>query len=67
MLTSAQAEPWIATAEKISSDELAVLVVGKPPKTPLQGEEVVPCKNRDGHMVLISCRMYQLGAKIVTF
>eukprot|EP00435_Cladocopium_sp_Y103_P052021 s857_g16.t1 len=68
MLTSAQAEPWLASTEKLSSDELALLVVGKPPVSSVSGTEVVvPCTNLDHQMVLIHCMLYQLGAKAVTY
>eukprot|EP00435_Cladocopium_sp_Y103_P019095 s359_g4.t1 len=68
MVTSQQAEPWLSAPDKISSDELGLLVVGKPPQTSLSGEEVVvPCRNLDGHMVLIHCKLYQLGSKDVTY
>ena len=68
MLSSRQAEPWLSATDKISSDELGLLVVGKPPQTAVQGEDVVvPCRNLDGHMVLIHCKLYQLGSKAVTY
>ncbi|CAL1140135.1 unnamed protein product [Cladocopium goreaui] len=68
LLSSLQAEPWLSTSDKISSDELALLVIGKSPSTTVTGEDVVvPCRNLDGHMVLLHCHLYQLGTKLVTY
>lgn len=68
LLSSLQAEPWLSTSDKISSDELALLVIGKSPSTTVTGENVVvPCRNLDGHMVLLHCHLYQLGTKLVTY
>eukprot|EP00435_Cladocopium_sp_Y103_P042235 s10_g11.t1 len=67
MLLATDAEPWLAAPQKISSDELALLVPGKPPNSQVLGTEVVvPCLNPDSQMVLIHCHMYQLGSKEVT-
>ncbi|CAL1157993.1 unnamed protein product, partial [Cladocopium goreaui] len=64
----AQSATWLTAQEKISSDELALLIVGKPPATTMQGVEItVPCHNRDGQMVLLHCHLFQLGTKDVTF
>ena len=68
MLTSAQAEPWLLSNEKISSDELAVLVLGKPPAAALTSTEVVvSLKNPDNQMVLLHCHLFQLGTTDVTY
>lgn len=68
MMTTSQASPWLQTDEKLSGDELAILVIGVKPETKIQHTEIaVPCHNLDGQMVLVKCAMYQLGTKEVTY
>eukprot|EP00438_Fugacium_kawagutii_P012397 Skav215502 [mRNA] locus=scaffold165:838310:842707:- [translate_table: standard] len=62
-----QAQPWIQSGQPTSSDELALLVIGK-----LAGETVLPnheirfpCLNQSKQMVILSGVIVQLGSKKV--
>jgi len=65
--TPSQAEVWVREGQKISADELGVLVVGPiNVHSALVSEEVTfPCLNNDHQMVLINATMIQLGAKAI--
>ena len=66
LMNTSQAAQWLQTEEKLSSDELAILVLGPRPETKLPCTELsVPCHNLDGQMVLLKCFMFQLGVKDV--
>jgi len=68
LMGTTQAAQWLQTPEKLSADELALLVVGAKPESKLPFQELsVPCHNLDGNMVLLKCFMYQLGAKEVLY
>eukprot|EP00438_Fugacium_kawagutii_P001282 Skav218599 [mRNA] locus=scaffold3628:117809:122356:+ [translate_table: standard] len=57
--------PWIRGGQRISSDELGLLVVGDlPMATDLEHCQIkVPCLNRADQMVLLTCVLVQLGSK----
>ena len=65
MQTPAQAEVWVREGQKISADELGLLVLGSiGVPTGLPSEEITfPCYNNDGQMVLITATLIQVGAK----
>jgi hypothetical protein len=68
-LTNPQgATPWLRENQQLSSDELAMLVLGPMPvETTLPTESVViPCFNSDTQQVLLQVTMIQFGAKKVT-
>lgn len=60
-----QAIPWLRANQKVSSDELAILVPGDlPVETSLEHKMVrVPCFNTSDQMVLLTCELIQLGSK----
>ena len=67
-LTNSQgATPWLRENQQLSSDELAMLVLGPlPVETTLPHESVVvPCFNSDTQQVLLQVTMIQFGAKMV--
>jgi len=67
-LTNAQgATPWLRENQQLSSDELAMLILGPMPiETTLPHESVVvPCFNSDTQQVLMQATMVQFGAKLV--
>lgn len=65
--TAAQAEVWIREGQKISVDELGLLVLGPiNVHCDLTSEEITfPCFNTDRQMVLITATLVQLGAKTI--
>ena len=66
LMTPGEAAPWIREGTTLSSDELAIVVLGKVPETPLQQTKVTfPCKNADGALVLLQGTLLQLGNKHV--
>ena len=65
--TVSQAEVWVREGQKLSADELGLLVLG-PIQVPagLTSEEITfPCFNNDNQMVLITATLIQLGAKTI--
>ena len=65
ILTSSQAEVWVREGQKISADELGLLVLGSiTVPSGLASEEVTfPSYNSDKQMVLLTATLIQLGAK----
>ena len=61
--------PWLRSNDVISSDELALVVLGDPPcSTSLAHSQVtLPCKDEQDRDVLIAVHLYQLGQKKVSF
>lgn len=61
--------PWLRSSDLISSDELALIVLGDPPcETTLTHCQItLPCKDEQERDVLIAAHMYQLGQKKVAF
>eukprot|EP00438_Fugacium_kawagutii_P007085 Skav214276 [mRNA] locus=scaffold642:392233:396459:- [translate_table: standard] len=59
---------WSRTNQLVSTDELAMLLIGRMPcETSLQHEEVViPCWDQQQHPVLMQATMIQFGSKKVT-
>ena len=64
-----QAAPWIQEGQKLSADELGMIVLGKMgiSKNFDVHDVTFPCTNPDGQRVLLTGQMFQLGAKDVTF
>ena len=65
LLDPEASKPWIASPQAISSDELAVIVVGN---CPVENSKHccrvdLPVFNRSGHPLLLDCCMHQLGSK----
>eukprot|EP00438_Fugacium_kawagutii_P016386 Skav210368 [mRNA] locus=scaffold1357:254099:258043:- [translate_table: standard] len=67
MSTGMAAVPWLRAGQKVSSDELGLLVVGQLPiETQLESQSIkVPCLNKSDQMVLLTCQLVQLGSKQV--
>ena len=67
--TPEAALPWLRSNDVISSDELALVVLGDTPcETSLQQLKVtLPCKDEQDRDVLIAANLFQLGQKKVTF
>ena len=66
LMTPGEAAPWIREGTTLSSDELAIVVLGKMPETPMPQTKVTfPCKNADGALVLLQGTIVQLGNKHV--
>eukprot|EP00438_Fugacium_kawagutii_P016506 Skav226385 [mRNA] locus=scaffold1028:7824:12425:+ [translate_table: standard] len=61
------ATPWLRANQKVSSDELGLLVLGDlPVTTNLEHQPVrVPCYTGTDQMVLLKCELVQLGSKNV--
>eukprot|EP00438_Fugacium_kawagutii_P004950 Skav216522 [mRNA] locus=scaffold4485:211565:215905:- [translate_table: standard] len=61
----AYATPWLQQNVKLSSDELAMIVMGDVEGTTnLPGQKiVVPCFNREDKQVLVHATMFQMGQK----
>eukprot|EP00438_Fugacium_kawagutii_P032100 Skav205703 [mRNA] locus=scaffold4631:39740:44161:- [translate_table: standard] len=68
MMSPSQAASWLKEDQKLSSDELAILVLGSPVGLGKNGEKVTfPCRNSNGDMVLLTAMMYQLGMKTIAY
>ena len=69
LVTPEQAAPWIQEGQKLSADELGMIVLGKIGISKAFDVQDVtfPCTNPDGQRVLLTGQMFQLGAKEVTF
>lgn len=67
LLTPAQAEPWLREQQKLSKDELAMFIIGKPTiSTSLQHAELMlPCRNAENQQVVLSGTLVQLGDRHV--
>ena len=63
--TPESALPWLRTNETLSSDELALLILGSLPiTTSLKSSELtLPFVNSSGQQVLIACSLVQFGEK----
>ena len=61
--------PWLRSNDVISSDELALVVLGDPPCTTslVCCKATLPCKDEHDRDVLIAVNIFQLGQKKVTF
>eukprot|EP00438_Fugacium_kawagutii_P034913 Skav206374 [mRNA] locus=scaffold834:207054:211719:+ [translate_table: standard] len=61
--------PWVRASQKVSPDELVMLIIGDLPcQTSLPHEEVViPCKDPNQRPVLMQATMVQFGAKTVSY
>eukprot|EP00438_Fugacium_kawagutii_P017506 Skav206894 [mRNA] locus=scaffold2387:153648:159125:+ [translate_table: standard] len=57
--------PWLRAGQKVSSDELGLVIVGQLPiETSLESKPIkVPCLNKMDQMVLLTCNLVQLGSK----
>ena len=68
-LTTPQASiPWLRANETLSTDELAMLIMGSAPvPTTLKKEEItLPFTSAAGQRVLIACTLIQFGDRLVT-
>ena len=64
LMNDSQAAPILKENQKLSSDELAILVVGHQYPENVPSDEVTfPCTNANGQDVLLYGRLYQLGSK----
>ena len=61
--------PWLRSGDVISSDELALVVLGDPPCTSSLShcQITLPCKDEHDRDVLIAAHMFQLGQKKIAF
>eukprot|EP00438_Fugacium_kawagutii_P010390 Skav220390 [mRNA] locus=scaffold639:176082:181550:- [translate_table: standard] len=57
--------PWLRAGQKVSCDELGLVIVGQlPVDTSLETKPIkVPCLNKMDQMVLLTCNLVQLGSK----
>jgi hypothetical protein len=67
LTNAAGALPWLRENQTLSSDELAILMLGQMPvETSLPTTQVViPCQNADAQQVLLQATMIQFGSKHV--
>eukprot|EP00438_Fugacium_kawagutii_P000765 Skav229099 [mRNA] locus=scaffold92:313791:319370:- [translate_table: standard] len=63
-----EALPWIRGNKVISSDELAILLVGSMPCecTLPMSELVIPCSDKHDRKILLQCTMIQFGEKKIS-
>ena len=67
ILTPSQAEVWVREGQRISADELGLLVLGSinVPSSLASEEVTFPSYNSDRQMVLLTATLIQLGGKTV--
>ena len=67
LIDQENAVPWLRESQRLSSDELALIVVGDLPcETSLKHEPLtLPCRDEHQRQVLMACTMVQFGDKDV--
>lgn len=65
LLDGETSKPWISTPQTISSDELAVIVIGRCPVADSKHccQVDLPVFNKNGQPMILGCCMHQLGTK----
>ena len=71
LCSSQEAMQWLQSAGRLSSDELALLILGELPlgtklDPSLTCSLSVPCEDPQGRSVILACNLVQFGAKKVT-